>query len=319
MLEEKITFENKIATPFTWVENDLLRSKSLSLEAIGLYMILRSFGGTSYPSVDYLCSLGKTGRDRLWRVMNELIAARLLLRKQEHRTGGKFSKTIYRIISLNDNYEEIYKEFIGEELEKPQTLDNDQSQPCTEKPCTVLPCTENPTLIRIIDKEESFKEKKPHTQKEEEGVCENEIKKLIGKIKEIKLYKNSEIEVLKSLITQYGEEVLKAAAYIEDINKKITVRNPEGLLIATLRNKLYSEIQEDIKNNNINTDVEKLNMQYRGLEIYENEKITEISNIGGKIAFRTDDITKDMTVTPAKSYEEFVRYLNKFKIKLNTS
>ncbi len=73
--------------------------------------------------------------------------------------GGKFSKTIYRIISLNDNYTKIYKEFIGEELEKPQTLDNSQSQPCTEKPCTVLPCTENPTLIRIIDKEESPKEK----------------------------------------------------------------------------------------------------------------------------------------------------------------
>lgn len=154
MSEEKITFENKIATPFTWVENDFLRSKSLSLEAIGLYMILRSFGGTSYPSVNYLCSLGKTGRDRLWRIMNELIENKLLLRKQEHRTGGKFSKTIYRIISLNDNYEEIYKEFIGEEHRNLQTLDNSQSQPCTE----------NPTLIRIIDKKESFKEKN-HTQK----------------------------------------------------------------------------------------------------------------------------------------------------------
>ena len=160
MPEEKITFENKIATPFTWVENDLLRSKSLFLEAIGLYMILRSFGGTSYPSVDYLCSLGKTGRDRLWRVMNELITARLLLRKQAHRTGGKFSKTIYRIISLNDNYEEIYREFIGEEFERPQTLNNSQSQPCTEKP----------TLIRIIKEEESVNKEKSHTR--EEAVCE---------------------------------------------------------------------------------------------------------------------------------------------------
>jgi hypothetical protein len=309
MSEEKITFENKITTPFTWVENDLLRSKSLSLEAIGLYMILRSFGGTSYPSVDYLCSLGKTGRDRLWRVMNELIAARLLLRKQEHRIGGKFSKTIYRIISLNDSYEEIYKEFIGEELEKPQTLDNSQSQPCTEKPCTVLPCTENPTLIRIIDKEESFKEKKHTQKKEEEGVCENKIKKLIEKIKEIKLYRNSEAGVLENLITRYGEEVLKAAIYIEDVNKKITVRNPEGLLITTLRNKLYSEIQEDNKNNNINADIEKLNMQYRGLEVYENEKITEIANIGGRIAYRTDNIMREFIITKSKNIDEFREYI----------
>ena len=172
MSEEKITFENKIATPFTWVENDLIRSKSLSLEAIGLYLILRSFGGTSYPSVNYLCSLGKTGRDRLWRIMNELIENKLPLRKQEHRTGGKFSKTIYRIISLNDNYEEIYKEFMGEEHKNLQTLDNSQSQPRTENPCTA-----NPTLIRIIDKEESFK-KESHTK--EEGVYEREeeIKKI---------------------------------------------------------------------------------------------------------------------------------------------
>jgi hypothetical protein len=73
MSEEKITFENKITAPFTWVENDLLRSKSLSLEAIGLYMILRSFGGTSYPPlIEYLCSLGKrriTKRKNFFRII----------------------------------------------------------------------------------------------------------------------------------------------------------------------------------------------------------------------------------------------------------
>ena len=317
-MEEKITFENKITAPFTWVENELLRSKSLSLEAIGLYMILRSFGGTSYPSIEYLCSLGKVGRDKLHRIINELIETKLLLKKQK-RQNGFFSKTIYRILSVSDDYKIIYKEFTGEEPENPKTLENTESYPCPENPSTDYPSTVNPLLIRIINKEESFKEKEPHTQKEKDA-CENEIvEKQIEKIKEIKLYKNSEIKVLKSLITQYGEEVLKAAAYIEDINKKITVRNPEGLLIATLRNKLYSEIQEDNKNNNINADIEKLNMQYRGFEVYENEKITEIANIGGRVAFRTDDITKDMTVTPAKSYEEFARYLNKFKMEFNTS
>ncbi|MCL4498329.1 MAG: helix-turn-helix domain-containing protein [Deltaproteobacteria bacterium] len=319
MSEEKITFENKITAPFTWVENELLRSKSLSLEAIGLYMILRSFGGTSYPSVDYLCSLGKTGRDRLWRVMNELIENKLLLRKQEHRTGGKFSKTIYRIISLNDNYEEVYKEFIGEEPKNPQTLNNSQFQPCTEKPCTAKPCTENPTLIRIIKEEESFKEKKSHTKKEEEVVCE-EIEKQIEKIKEIRLYQNSEDWILKNQIIKYGmKEVLKAAKYLDEAYKNIQVRNPAGLLITTLRNKLYSEIQENNKNNNINTDVEKLNMQYRGFKVDGREIITGIFNIGGRIAFRTNDITKDMSVTPARNYEDFVSYLNKFGIEFNTS
>ncbi|MHB1697769.1 MAG: hypothetical protein ACYCSQ_06690 [bacterium] len=316
-MSENIIFENKISTPFTWVENELIRSKSLSFEAMGLYLTLRSFGGTSYPSVNHLCELGRTGRDKLWRIINELIQAKLLLRKQEHKSAGKFSRTLYRILSLNDNYEEIHKEFIGEEAVNPQTPDNAKSQPCTEKPCTAKPYTENPTLIRIIDKEESVYKKEPHTQKEED-VCEGEIEKQIGKIKGIKLYRNSEAGILKNLIMQYGEEVLKAAVYIEEVDKRITVRNPEGLLITTLRNKLYSEVQEK-KNNNINADIEKLNMQYRGFSVYGNEKITEIVNIAGRIAFRTNDITKDMMVTPARSYEEFVRCLNKFGIEFNTS
>ena len=316
MSEEKITFKNKITTPFTWVENDLIKSKSLSLEAIGLYLILRSFGGTSYPSVDYLCGLGKTGRDKLFRVINELIEAKLLLRKQGHNTGGKFSKTIYRIISLNDNYEEVYKEFIGEESIKPQTLDNSQSQPCPEKPYTVKPYTENPTLIRIIDKEESFK-KESHTK--EEGVCGGGIEKQIEKIKEIKLFKKSGEKLLGRLIAQYGGEVLKAAVYLEEAYRDISARNPEGLLITTLRDNLYSEIQENNKNNNINADVEKLNMQYRGFKVYENEKIKEILNIGGSIAFYTDNCLRELKYTPAKSYEEFVGYLNKFREEFNTS
>ncbi|MCL4322596.1 MAG: helix-turn-helix domain-containing protein [Deltaproteobacteria bacterium] len=316
-MSENITFENKISTPFTWVENELIRSKSLSLEAIGLYLILRSFGGTSYPSIKYLCELGMVGRDKLYRTMNELIKTKLLLKKQQHKTAGKFSRTIYRILSLNDNYEEIYKEFMGDEPVNPQTLDNAKSQPCPEKPYTVKPYTENPPLIRIIDKEESVYKKEPHTQKEVD-VCEGEIEKQIEKIKGIKLYRNSEAGILKNLIMQYGEEVLKAAAYIEEVDKRITVRNPEGLLITTLRNKLYSEVQEN-KNNNINADIEKLNMQYRDFSVYENEKITEIVNIAGRIAFRTNDITKDMTVTPARSYEEFVRYLNKFGMEFNAS
>ena len=147
-------------------------------------------------------------------------------------------------------------------------------------------------------------------------MCENEIKKQIEKIKEIKLYKNSGVGILEKLVKRYGEEVLKAAIYIEDVNKKITVRNPEGLLITTLRNKLYSEVSEEKKNNNINGDVEKLNMQYRNFEVYDNEKIEEIIALMGKIAFRTNNTIRGITVTHATNYEEFANFLNKFRLKL---
>ena len=94
-------------------------------------------------------------------------------------------------------------------------------------------------------------------------------------------------------------------------------------MIRTLKDKSYFEITGDIKNNNINPninlDVEKLNMQYRGFRVYGKEVITEIVNIGNRIAFRTNDITKDITVSPARKYEDFVNYLNKFREEFNTS
>jgi hypothetical protein len=256
-MSENITFENKISAPFTWVENDLIRSKSLSFEAMGLYLMLRSFGGTSYPSVDYLCSLGRTGRDKLWRIINELIQAKLLLRKQEHMSGGKFSRTLYRILSLNDNYEEIYKEFMGEEPLNQQTIDNAESQPCTEKPCTAKPYTENPLLIRIIKEEESLK---THTQEISDipsvkSVCEDE--KLKNKshtpplLKAFELFKNEDEHVLAMIERRY-KDTAAAAKYLDYQAKKgkIAVKNPCALLIKTLKDGLYSDIDEIIKDEN---------------------------------------------------------------------
>jgi hypothetical protein len=310
--EKKVAFHNRIKDPFTIVDNRLARLKSLSYEAKGLYLTLKTFGGIIYPSIKYLTDLGGgIGKNRLYKILDELLENKLIIRRQIRGKKGYLGRTEYMLLALDDDFDEIYKEFTGKEPENPQTPVNTKSYPCPQNRDTDNRDTDFGTQRRIIDKEDLFNEKEPHTQKEGEGVCENEIKKQIKKIKEIKLYQNSEAEVLKNLITQYGEEVLKAVAYIEDVNKKITVRNPEGLLIATLRNKLYSEIQENNKNNNINADVEKLNMQYRGFKVYENEKIKEILNIGGRIAFYTDNCLRELKYTPAKSYEEFKIILKK--------
>ena len=299
---EKITFENKINTPFTWVENDLIRSRSLSLEAIGLYMILRSFGGTSYPSVDYLCSLGKVGRDKLHRIISELIRTKLLLKKQK-RENGFFSRTIYRILSVNDDYKIIYKEFIGEEFIKPQTLDNSQSHPCPEKPSTDYPSTENPPLIRIIKEEEPINKKKSHT---EVAVCENEIEK----IKKTKTFQNSDTGLIEKIIKKNGKEAVIAAEYIEKAFSGQAVRNPLGLLIKSLERGTYSELPQE-KINNLNSEIGKLNAEFKGFSVFRSEKIKEFLNIGGRIAFNTDNCLREIIYTSAKSCEEFKNYLQK--------
>ena len=118
--------------------------------------------------------------------------------------------------------------------------------------------------------------------------------------------------------TKYRRKVLTAAEYLEDAYRDINVYNPEGLLIRTLKDKSYFEITENVKNNNINAEIEKLNMQYQGFRVYENEKITGIFNIGGKIAFYTDNCLREIIYTPTKNYNEFEKYLRK-KQEFNTS
>lgn len=298
-MEEKIIFENKIAAPFTWVENDLIRSKSLSLEAMGLYLMLRSFGGISYPSIQYLCSLGKVGRDKLYRVMNELIEAKLLLKKQEHKTAGKFSKTLYRILSLNDNYEEIYKEFIGEEPLNQQSIDNTESQPCPEKPYTVKPYTVNPQLIRIIDKKNQ--NTIIHTQRIStnpilKNVCEenNKNNTHTPSLKVLELFKNEDENVLFKIEKQHKDAAI-AGKYLDyQVKKgKIVVKNPCGLLIKTLKDGLYSDMDEiileekqkianenqkiiaEIKEREKEEEAEKLTDEYIA-KMLEDEKIDRI-------------------------------------------
>ncbi len=271
-------FENHITTPFTWVENDLIRAKALSFEALGLYLTLRSFGAAAYPSVDYLCDLGNTGRDKLWRIINELIEAKLLLRKQE-KQQGLFSRTVYRILSINDNYAEIYEEFTGEESLNPQTLDNTKSRPCTENPCTEKPYTENPTLIRIINKEESLKTHTRIMEEKEKGVCEDEKLKnkphTPGRLKAVELFKNEDEHVLAMIERQYKDADV-AAKYLDYQAKKgkIIVKNPCALLIKTLKDGLYSDVDGIIREDNQKKETVPMRARF-----CKDEDLTPLANV----------------------------------------
>ena len=212
--EQKVKIENRIISPFSWVENELIRGKYISFQALGLYLTLRSFGEISYPSVDYLCKLGKVGKEKLWNIMNELIQAKLLLRGQDRSETGRFTKNVYRIISLNDNYEEIYKEFMGEEYNNLQRLENNQSQaenPCTVEPHTEKPCTGKQPLIRIIKKEDLvFKEDLNKEINNMSGKPDDKVKD--KKIKK-EIYAKEEIETMKAVITSLNKIISKNYSY----------------------------------------------------------------------------------------------------------
>ena len=304
MSEQKIRFTNKIKTPFTWVENDIIRSKSLSAEEIGLYVILRSFGESIYPSVDYLVDLSRMGKKKLYACLKQLINAKLLIRKQT-KNGKIFSNVEYRILSFTDDYEEIYKEFIGEGLEKPQITVNTQSRSCGHLRHAQIRHALN-DHTHIIEEKELFKEKEPHTKKEK-AVCEDKIKK----IKSTKTFQSSDTGLIENIVKKKGKEAVIAAEYLDKAFSGQAVRNPAGLLISTLQKGLYCELQSGSGINGIKEDIERLNERYKGFAVFTGERIKEILNIGGQIAFHTDNCLREVVLTPAKSYEEFENYLNK--------
>ena len=137
---------------------------------------------------------------------------------------------------------------------------------------------------------------------------------MCDEIKKTKTFQNTEPAIIENLLQKNGEKAVIAAKYIEKTFAGQAIRNPAGLLIKTLERGTYSELPQETRNlASIKADIERLNEKYKGFSVFQGEKVKEILNIGGRIAFRTDDITKDMTVTAAKSYEEFETYLNRQK------
>jgi hypothetical protein len=307
-MSEQIKFENKIKAPFTWVENNVIRSKSLSAEEIGLYLILRSFGEKIYPSIDYLVDLTKIKKKKLYACLKTLIKAKLLIRKQTKK-GKEFANVEYRILSINDDYEKIYKEFTGEDLKNPQTFDNTKSYSVASGGTLKLGMPKNDHTQLKKKKNKKIKEE-PHTQKKEEekDVCE------IEKIKKTKTFQNIEPKIIENLLQKNGKKAVIAAEYIEKTFAGQAIRNPAGLLIATLKSGLYSELPQNTRNlTKIKTDIKKLNEKYKGFSVFQGEKIKEILNIGRTVAFYTDNCLRDLVYTQAKSYEEFETFLNRQK------
>lgn len=109
MQTKQIKFTNKIKTPFMWVENDLIRSKSLSAEEIGAYYIFMSISDNSgivFETLRELSTYGKCGKDRMNRIINELIKKKLLLKIRLNKKSN-----IFRVIFPDENYETVKNNF----------------------------------------------------------------------------------------------------------------------------------------------------------------------------------------------------------------
>lgn len=121
---------------WTSVPNSLLRSPKLSMEARWLWSYFNSHSDNFKPSFATIQAAAGCGRDRLYKILNELIEAGLLHREQEEQVGGKFGVTTYslmfpQVIPLTEN---------------PEADPASRTEiPYTEAPLTDPPYTADPT------------------------------------------------------------------------------------------------------------------------------------------------------------------------------
>ncbi len=281
---------------FVQVPNVLVINMSklqLSGNELALLIIIRMFAyqrNYSFPSLKTLQKISGISKQGVINIIKTLENKGYLEIKRISQKNN-----LYSFKSLNDLLEKIINNNIDEEVVKIFDYPSQKTLP---------------PLVKNFDpnkKNVNNKNKNTHTKKED-VMCVNEI----SRIQKTKTFQNTEPAIIGNLLKKNGKKAVIAAEYIEKTFAEQSIRNPAGLLIKTLERGTYSELPQG-NIDSIKADIKKLNDRYKGFPVFYSEKIKEILNIGGRIAFRTDDITKDMTVTPAKSYEEFKTYLNRQK------
>ena len=132
---------------FAIIPNAVADDDRLSYEARGMLCYLLAKPNNWRVSVRNLQRAGNIGRDKTYRILNELIAAGYVTRSQEKAEAGKFGEQEYV----------VYDDPVPDQLPFPENPEAvlplpekpDAAGPCPETPYTDQPDTENPdALIR---------------------------------------------------------------------------------------------------------------------------------------------------------------------------
>lgn len=126
--------------PYFMMARDLAQNKALSYEAVGMAAYLLSKPDDWQVMIVDLVRESKAGRDKVYRILSELIEVGHLHREQRKSESGRFMPSCYLF------------------TETPHT-----EKPYTAKPYTAKPDTAKPTLHKIEDTE-TEKEQKTEPQ-----------------------------------------------------------------------------------------------------------------------------------------------------------
>lgn len=153
---DRSILKKKKKNNYTSISNGFLQDNSLSFEARGLGASLLSRPDDWEINVNALMAEGNIGRDKVRKIINELIQAGYMYRSK-NRTSGKFAKNI---LFISDEKDYLFEEVVEKEIDTPSaencgdfygenteinslSVKNCGVQPQTEKPATVIPATEN--------------------------------------------------------------------------------------------------------------------------------------------------------------------------------
>lgn len=127
---DKSILKKKVKNNYTRISNDFLQDDSISFEARGLGASLLSRPEDWEINISALMVEGSIGRDKVNKIIQELIKAGYMYKSQS-RTSGKFSKNI---LFISDEKDYLFEEVIEKE----------RSSPLTEKTATVKSVTGEP-------------------------------------------------------------------------------------------------------------------------------------------------------------------------------
>lgn len=162
---DRSILKKKKKNNYTSISNAFLQDNSLSFEARGVGASLLSRPDNWEINISAIMAEGKIGRDKVKKIITELIQAGYMYKSQS-RVSGKFGKNI---LFISDEKDYLFEEVIEKELnlstesnenameKNSSSVENYGVQPLTEKPLTDKPLTENPEQqIQLINKKKNI-------------------------------------------------------------------------------------------------------------------------------------------------------------------
>ena len=284
---DKSILKKKVKNNYTRISNDFLQDDSISFEARGLGASLLSRPEDWEINISALMVEGSIGRDKVNKIIQELIKAGYMYKSQS-RTSGKFSKNI---LFISDEKDYLFEEVIEKEI----------SSPLTEKTATVKSVTGEPLTANPEQQTKDYTNtNKTKTTTKKEKSSSNIYEFLI--IKEYPLLNAATISNIKRFIPNLTEDEFKKIYSLTE--REITSgkgKDFNAILYKALKNEwcFTDENKKDVPIINVENKIKS-----------EFEQYSSIVSACGNFTFAFEEFKKSIS----KYNKDLVnRYIEKFK------